>query len=217
MRAFLPYLLIIAGILVFFLPFLRDTATTNMQQRMLSQWEQTGMGDRVPTPLQQDSSTSSEDVEDVRENPGESTAESRRDSAPLQLVPVGFLHIDSIDLRLPIFSGTGWAELQVGVGVLEETAGLDEVGNTVLTAHRSHSHGMLFNRLDEVELEDRVIVESEEGRREYIVRNTEVVGKEQATDFTGVSEYKQLTLITCDPLGVVNPPDRLVVVAEPAE
>jgi sortase A len=148
---------------------------------------------------------------------GEDSREGRERPAFFHLVPFGVLQISSIDVRIPIFDGTDWAELQVGAGLLEETVRPGEEGNSVLTAHRSHSEKLLFRRLDELDVGDSVIVAMAEATHRYTVRETHLVHRDDVTEFTGVRDEAVLTLITCHPLGEANPPYRIVVVAEPEE
>ena len=65
---------------------------------------------------------------------------------------LGIMEIDKIDLKLPVLNGTSEAILRIGAGFLEGTTAIGEPGNTVLTAHRSHTYGRFFNRLDELEV-----------------------------------------------------------------
>lgn len=222
MRRYVPYLLIGLGALIFAYPFLSSAYISFRQEQLLDQWEMTAAYEHTIAEDDARESGSSDIVDpDTSEGGEEQAAQEGGHSQEKESSPgfssIGVLIIETIDLELPILDGTSDAQLRVGAGLLEETATVDEEGNTVLTAHRSHTHGLLFNRLDEVQVDDQIYVVTGSGRQEYVVRTTEVVDKEDATDFTAVSENERLTLITCDPLGVVDPPDRLVVVAEPAE
>jgi len=188
------YALIFIGLIVFLYPYLERTYTWYCQQRLLSEWEDslpaTGIGDGTS--------------DAVAEPPAETP------SYPVKSIAV--LEIAKIDLKLPVLRGTSAANLRVGVGLLEDTAEIGAPGNTVLTAHRSHTYGRLFNRLDELAVGDEIIVTTWDSAHRYIVTGTLIVEPDDISVIRGDEAEHRLTLITCDP--VYNPTHRLIVQAE---
>ncbi len=126
---------------------------------------------------------------------GEDEAKSINDENIL-----GILHIDSIDVKLPIMRGTTERVLQVGVGKLEGTTPIGEFGNTALSAHRGHSYGRLFNRLDEVLVGDFVKIQTSQDELIYEVYDVKIVEPDDLSVLNMNKNEKILTLITCHPL-----------------
>ena len=123
------------------------------------------------------------------------------------------LEIEKIDLKLPVLQGTSDYNLRFGAGLMEDLAGIGEPGNTVLTAHRAHTYGRLFNRLDKLEAGDIIVITTTEESFSYKVEQTHIV---EATDTSVLASEPGdylLTLITCHPLYKRNPSQRLVVQA----
>ncbi|MBN2220847.1 MAG: class D sortase [Vallitaleaceae bacterium] len=122
---------------------------------------------------------------------------------------IGVIRIDKIDLVAPIAEGADEDTLRYSIGHMEETAKLGTIGNAVVAGHRSHSFGIYFNRLDEVEVGDEIVVETEYETITYVVYKTLIVKPEDVSVLRNSSKYRVLTLVTCDP--VYNPTHRLIV------
>ncbi|MBM7553666.1 class D sortase [Thalassobacillus pellis] len=125
---------------------------------------------------------------------------------------IGELKIPSISLRMPILEGTSKENLDYAVGHMSQTAHIGEVGNAALAAHRGYSHGRLFNRLDEVEKGNEIIVTTRTTTYHYRVKQTFRVTPSDTTVLSQPQEASIITLITCDP--IKNPTHRLIVQAE---
>lgn len=102
--------------------------------------------------------------------------------------------------KLPILKGTGESVLRIGAGFLEETARIGGLGNTVLTAYRSHIYGQFFNRLDELEVGDSITISTTDELFSYTVYNTELVGAEDVSILGAVGEGRILLYIPVIPL-----------------
>ena len=148
---------------------------------------------------------------DEPEEPLESREEAEGPSP--EPVPVAVLEIPRIDLKLPVLPGATESNLRYGAALLEEAARIGEPGNAVITAHRAHTYGRLFNRLDELEPGDELSLVTPGNRYDYCVVETAVVEAKDTAYLAGHPEEPLLTLITCHPLYVPNPPYRLVVQA----
>lgn len=126
---------------------------------------------------------------------------------------IAVIKISKIDLELPVLEGATKSNMKYAAAHMKETAGLGEVGNAAIAAHRARTKGRLFNRLNEVEVGDEIIIEAKGTQYVYTVDRISVV---KPTDISVLDEEgpedKVLTLITCDPL--VNPTHRLIVRAQ---
>jgi sortase A len=214
----LSLILIVTGVLVLLYPLLDRAYTWYWQQKIFNEWEAEHM--REDTHVEKDTVKERVETEAGLEenenniNPAESSEAEGSENDTILRNTLGILEIEKINLKLPILGGTSEAILRIGAGLLEGTAGFGEVGNTVLTAHRSHTYGRFFNRLDELEAGDRITISTEHDQQyHYVVYRTIIV----EVDDTSIFEFEEgdriLTLYTCHPLYSVNPVNRLIVQA----
>lgn len=129
---------------------------------------------------------------------------------------IGKLEISSISLEVPIREGSDKTSLKDAVGHLKGTAPIgDAYGNCCIAGHRNYSFGRFFNRLNEVQEGDAVILTDQNGMEyTYIVSSATVVKPEELSVLEPL-EGGELTLITCTPLFLAT--DRLVVSCKLAE
>lgn len=124
------------------------------------------------------------------------------------------LAIPSIDLRLPIYHGTGEETLQRGLGHLYGTS-LPVGGegtHAVITGHTGLTTATLFDNLVDVKEGDAIYVSTFGERMKYQVRSTEVVLPDQTDSLRTQPGKDLLTLVTCTPYGINT--HRLLVHAE---
>lgn len=122
---------------------------------------------------------------------------------------IGRIEIPKIDVNIPILEGTSKANLKVGAGHLTGTSELGSIGNAALAAHRSHTYGRMFNRLDEVEIGDKIKITTNDDSFEYTVYEILVVEPNDISVLYRSREDSVLTLITCTPLYTAT--HRLIV------
>ncbi len=122
---------------------------------------------------------------------------------------IGVINIPKIDLRAPIAEGADLDTLRFAIGHMENTADIGKIGNAVVAGHRSHSFGVYFNRLDEVVIGDEITVETGNEIITYVIYEIKIVEPDDMSVLKNSSNYRVLTLITCDP--VYNPTHRLIV------
>lgn len=117
-----------------------------------------------------------------------------------------------------VVEGVSTADLQKGPGHIPGTALPGEVGNAVLSGHRT-TYGAPFERLDELQPGDAVVVETRDSWFTYTVTGTRIV-RPSAIEVTypvpgdlGATPTKQLlTMTTCHPRFSAR--QRMVVSAE---
>ncbi len=112
------------------------------------------------------------------------------------------LKIEKIDLELPILEDATKENLNVGPCRILETKIPGEIGNYAIAGHRSYTYGKQFNRLDEIELADKIQVISKGKSYIYTVNNKFIVEPEDIWVLEGNERDKMITLITCTPIKV---------------
>ena len=131
----------------------------------------------------------------------------------------GALYIPSIDVKLPVYTGTDEAALVNGVGIIEGTGNINTVGgNPVLTAHNGLNNSTLLMNLDKMQIKDAFFTRNKDG----VIRKYEVIGKkvvdpaEEFEAFLQPGENESLmTLRTCTPTFVNS--HRLLVTGSEIE
>lgn len=126
---------------------------------------------------------------------------------------IAVIKIAKIKLNLPVLDGATKANMKYAAAHLKETDALGEQGNAAIAAHRAKTKGRLFNRLNEIEVGDEIVVEV--GNQTYVYE-TDKISIVKPTDVSvlkrGAGDEAMLTLITCEP--IVNPTHRLIVRAK---
>jgi sortase A len=135
------------------------------------------------------------------------SAEAAADSAE---VPEGLMRIPSVDLEVPVYTGTAEPALTLGAGRIEGTPPLGAPGNTGIAAHRDG----WFRALKDVQVGDTVEVETLDDERVYRVTELLIV-EPRDVHVLAPTEGDSLTLVTCFPFYYVgSAPQRYIVRAE---
>jgi sortase A len=145
------------------------------------------------------------------ENENSSIGEPAK-STKQSIETIGVIKIEKIKANLPIMEGATSRVLKVGVGKLVGTSNFGEIGNTALSAHRSHSYGQNFNRLNEVEEGDFISITTMDAVYNYEVFNIFIVEPSDVSVLKKSKTESILTLITCHPLYTAT--HRLIVQAK---
>ena len=114
---------------------------------------------------------------------------------------MGSLEIPKIDVKLPIYHGTGEKVLQRGVGHLSNTSlPIGGVGtHSVLTGHRGLPSAKMFRHLDKLEVGDMFYIKSLDEVLAYEVDHVAIVLPDEV-ELLDIDENKEYaTLITCEP------------------
>ena len=217
-------LVITAGILIAGYPIIQHTYTYYRQQALLREWE--GQVKAQNNIIWNDTDDASEEavesflvLDDVfsqasgeeDEAPDELPQEKLDSVKKPQITTLGILDIEKINVHLPIVDGSTPDKLKVGAGKLNGTSSIGEIGNTAISAHRSHKYGLNFNRLDEVELDDSITITTRENVFTYEVFNIQIVEPDDTSVLKKSKTESILTLITCHPLYTAS--HRLIVQA----
>ena len=97
-----------------------------------------------------------------------------------------------------------------GVGLIEGTASLNEVGNVGIAGHRDG----FFRVLKDVKIGDRLILQTPQRLRRYQVTQTLIVDPDHV-EVLDPTEDHVVTLVTCYPFYYVGPaPRRFIVKAQ---
>ncbi|MGR9048696.1 class D sortase [Halobacillus faecis] len=195
--------IILVGLGVISYPFVENQWASFKKDQYIQQFE---LGERKPPPfLKEDDQL--EKVNHILET-GDSGARffTKGDG---DASVTGAIEIPGIQLKLPIFQGASEYNLKYGVGHMNGTAPIGHNGNAALAAHRGYSHGKLFNRLDELNKGDSILVTTTEGEFEYEVKKSFLVTPDDLTVLNQPEQEIMMTLITCDP--IKDPTHRLIV------
>ena len=117
---------------------------------------------------------------------------------------MGFVEIDSIRVKLPIYHGTDDSVLQVGVGHIEGTS--LPVGGTgthsAISGHRGLPSALLFTDLDKLKVGDTFRIHTLDRVLTYRIDQILVVEPSdlKALEINPVQDY--CTLVTCTPYGI---------------
>jgi len=124
-------------------------------------------------------------------------------------LPLALLRIHSINLEVPVFDGTDELTLNRGIGRIEGTARIGEIGNIGLAGHRDG----FFRVLKDIQLGDSVELVLPDRTENYIVEQTQIVTPDD-TQVLAKTLTPTLTLVTCFPFYYVgSAPKRFIVTA----
>lgn len=223
-------LLLIAGVIIICIPFVGRYLADREQEKMLKEFYQQmeaqleaeteklnqTLSYTDDQTLQQDLDASAKAIAEIALNEGLNTDNvTKLKTGP---TAIGIIDIPKIGLKYPIAEGVDNTTLRFCIGHMPGTAALGNTGNSVLAGHRSHSFGDFFNRLDEVEANDVIIIKTAESSTNYTVVEKKRVHKTDLSVLAVNKSERELTLITCE-LGI-NPEERIIVKAKaeaPAE
>jgi sortase A len=111
---------------------------------------------------------------------------------------IGLISIAKIDLTLPILEGATQENMKHAATHISETTAFGEIGNAAISAHRAITKGRLFNRLDEVQIGDKLVVRTKDADFTYTVFQKRIVFPVQVSVLNRNNVDSILTLITCD-------------------
>ena len=121
---------------------------------------------------------------------------------------IGIISIPKIDLNVVLSEGVDASVLKYAVGHFAGTPMPGDKGNFCVAGHRSYTYNEYFNRLDELDKGDKIIVTTMAGEFQYEVYESKVVEPEEISVLDN-TEDEEITLVTCTPIRVAT--HRLIV------
>ncbi|MEO8196172.1 MAG: class D sortase [Thermoanaerobaculia bacterium] len=129
----------------------------------------------------------------------------------LSAPPLAVLRIPRIGLEVPVLAGTDEFTLNRAVGNIAGTAAPGEPGNVGIAGHRDG----FFRGLKDLEVGDRLEIETLKGRQGYVVTTIRIVDPTEV-QVLDPTPMPALTLVTCYPFYYVGKaPQRFIVQAQP--
>ena len=117
---------------------------------------------------------------------------------------MGYIKIDAINLKMPIYHTTKESVLQIGIGHIPTTSlpvG-GESTHAVLTGHTGLSTARLFTDLDKLQTGDVFFIYVLDDILAYQVDQIKTVLPAQTQDLQIIEGEDHVTLVTCTPYGV---------------
>ncbi len=136
-------------------------------------------------------------VRKFEEEEYEEKTDKKKDSLLSKEGVIGIIEIPDLNIKYPIFEGTGNTQLNEGIGHMTETAGLCGKGNCVLAGHNGSRRGVYFTYLSNIEAGTRVKITNKKRKtHEYMAQEMRVVSPYDQW-VTEESDDEILTLFTC--------------------
>ena len=218
LRKYIPYILIVCGCIIIAIAVILRLMTNYYQNQYvenyekhiseLRQQEEQRIISQEKIEDKSDASDKNDIIPEVIINPDDVNNNAAKDEEVEEPVTLGTIEIPKINIHAAILEGTDNRALRYTVGHYPQTAGPGENGNFVLLGHRNYRYGKFFNKLNELEIGDKVVVKKDTFTYTYEVTNSFVVSPEDTWVLKQTSDA-QITMITCTPIGTYT--HRLVV------
>lgn len=216
-------IIIIMGLLIAAYPKASELYADYQQKKLIDQWQQSlsiiDIGEIAEVESEQIQNHEQEEnlPESINENEENEEENKKRIAekrakdreAYIKKHMEGMLKIDKIKFSQPILKGATENNLKISVASVANLGEPGEVGNYAIAGHRSRGFGRNFNRLEEVEVDDIVSVDTGESQYEYTVTEILYVKPEEVWVLNNNKKDREITLITCHPM--VNPTHRLII------
>jgi sortase A len=141
--------------------------------------------------------------------PGSTTEPVAPPPVPAEGDAIAQLRIPAVGVDKIVVSGVQVADLKRGPGHYPDSPLPGQPGNAAIAGHRT-TYGAPFNRLDELEPGDEILVTTVQGAFRYEVRDTLIVNPDQVEVLDDFGDDR-LTLTACHPKYSAR--QRIVVVA----
>jgi len=126
---------------------------------------------------------------------------------------VAAIRIPKIGVDQAVVEGTGVSDLRKGPGHYRGSSLPGQHGNVAIAGHRT-TYGAPFNRLDELDVNDTILVSGRSGQVRYAVTEKRIVSPRSSRVVNDFGDDR-LTLTTCNPK--FSAAERLIVVAHPVD
>lgn len=114
---------------------------------------------------------------------------------------LGFIYIEKISLKLPIIEDATDENLWLGANHIQGTSLPWEKGNSFLASHDVRIYGKLFNRLNELNIGDKITLSMSNGNFTYVVYDKSIVFPNDTKCFEKIKGEYNLSLVTCTKVG----------------
>jgi sortase A len=149
-----------------------------------------------------------------REIPSQAGPESNQPLTPLpgekppaHSMVLGRLEIPRLRVKAMVREGADESTLRRAVGHIPGTALPGGIGNVALAGHRD----TFFRGLRNIQKNDKIDLETEDGTYRYVVQSTKIVGPRDVS-VLAASSGETLTLVTCYPFYYIgSAPKRFIV------
>ncbi len=123
---------------------------------------------------------------------------------PVDTGMMGYILIDKINVKMPIYHTVEETVLQIAAGHLPESSlPTGGIGNHIaLSGHRGLPSALLFTDLDQLVAGDTFVLKVMDRTLTYEVDQIKIVLPEEVTDLVTQEGADYCTLITCTPYGV---------------
>lgn len=201
MKKKIAYLLMVIGIIILLIPSIGKLYTKYKQDQIYQEYLQ--YNEQLQNAFQ-------ESPQDV--SPEQQFQDANKEGLEEKVnlgEAMGVIKIPKIDVELLVVEGVTSKDLKLGAGHMPQTALPGQTGNCAIAGHRSYTFDTYFNRLDEVEIGDKVMVETPTQEYTYEVYEVFIVEPTDVEVLNQNMEESILTLITCEP--IVEATHRLIV------
>lgn len=201
MKKKIAYLLMVIGIIILLIPSIGKLYTKYKQDQIYQEYLQ--YNEQLQNAFQ-------ESPQDV--SPEQQFQDANKEGLEEKVnlgEAMGVIKIPKIDVELLVVEGVTSKDLKLGAGHMPQTALPGQPGNCAIAGHRSYTFDTYFNRLDEVEIGDKVMVETPTQEYTYEVYEVFIVEPIDVEVLNQNMEESILTLITCEP--IVEATHRLIV------
>jgi sortase A len=204
----LSYLLIFLGLTILVYPITNKLINEHYQSRMLSKVEKSIEADAYNSEvitnkmdLVEYSSKEKKHISnkitpsnDPKKNSTKSNDSDNRHDGNV------ILEINKINLKLPVLEGVTEDNLKISVSKYIGTAQPGNIGNFAIAGHRSYTYGKQFNRLNEIEIGDKLKVITPKDTYTYKVNKKFIVSPENVWVLDNIHDKRMITLTTCHPI-----------------
>jgi sortase A len=125
---------------------------------------------------------------------------------------LGVLHAPSLALEVPVYDSDSELNMDRGAGIIDGMAYPHELGHIGIAGHRDG----YFRALKDLQLGDRLVLETLHGTKEFIVDDLRVIEPTEL-DYLQETVDQRLTIVTCYPFYFAgSAPQRYLVRATPS-
>ena len=161
--------------------------------------------------------TSAETNQPTETSSATETASTTENSQPTETTPptptpatvvikaIGRIQIPSISVNMPVAEGATLHNLRVAIGHYTNSPSAGEPGVAIFLGHRSYTYGRHFNRMDEVVIGNKIVIETKTHRYTYEVDQIDIVEPAALLyEFNDPTKDPRIMLVTCTPLRVAS-------------